>query len=246
MAGAPALTTYREGSLHAALKALYTRPGDLVEEAVDGHVVDVARDDEVVEIQTGSFASAARKLRHLVGSHRIALVYPIALERWLVRVDADGVVASRRRSPRRGTTIDLFEELVAFPELLAHPGFRLELVLIKEEELRGPIPEGARYRHPRLWWRLDRRLLEVVDTVRVDTPTDLLGLLPAGLPDPFTSADIEVAGRCSKRIAMRAAYCLRRSGAISIVGKSGRLHTYTAVAGEHVAGHSRVAEAPGQ
>ena len=75
------------------------------------------------------------------------------------------------------------------------PNFRIELALICEEEIRGPIPDGARYRYPRDWWRLDRRLLEVVETRRIDTPADLLGLLPDGLPEPFTTADIVAAHR---------------------------------------------------
>jgi len=222
------LSTYREGSLHAALKALYARPGDRVEESVDGFVIDVVRDDELVEVQTASFASAARKLRRLVEDHRIALVHPIAIERWLVRVDSDGVVGSRRRSPKRGLPMDLFRELTAFPELVAHPNFRLELVLIREEEIRGPVPEGARYRHPRDWWRLDRRLLEVIEVVPVDSPADLLALLPPGLPSQFTTADVAAASRRPKNLAMRTAYCLLRAGAVDCVGKMGRLQLYQA------------------
>lgn len=220
------LSTYREGSLHAALKDLYTRPADRVEEAVDGFIVDVVRDDELVEIQTGSFASAARKLRRLVEDRRLALVHPIASERWLVHVDADGAVTARRRSPKRGQHLDLFEELVAFPELMAHPNFRIELVMIREEEIRGPILAGVRYRYPRQWRRLDRRLLDVIEIVRVDTPGDLLGLLPAGVPDQFTSADIAAASGRSKRLAMRTAYCLQRAGATRCIGSLGRLRLY--------------------
>jgi hypothetical protein len=229
MAESPVLSTYREGSLHASAKEIYAREGGLTEESVDGYVVDVVRNDELIEIQTASFASAARKLRRLVADHRIALVHPIALERWLVRVDAEGVVADRRRSPRRGIPLDLFEELVAFPELVAHPNFRLELLMIREEEIRGPIPAGARYRYPREWWRLDRRLLEVVATIRIDEPADLLRLLPEGLPSPFTTADIVAASRRPKRLAMRSAYCLSKAGTIRCVGRSGRLRTYEAV-----------------
>lgn len=230
MAASPALSTYREGSLHAALKELYAGPGGRTEEMVDGFVVDVVRDDELVEIQTASFSSAARKLRRLVADHRVALVHPIAAERWLLRVDADGAVVDRRRSPKRGRPLDIFEELVAFPELVAHPNFRLELPMIREEEIRGPIPEGARYRYPRKWWRLDRRLLEIVETIRIDTPADLLALLPAGLPSPFTTADIVAASRRPKRLAMRSTYCLSKAGAIRPVGRSGRLLIYEAEA----------------
>jgi len=227
---AAGLSTYREGSLHSALKALYARPGDRIEESVDGFVVDVARAGELVEIQTASFASAARKLRRLVADHRIVLVHPIALERWLVHVDADGVVGARRRSPKRGLPLDLFHELVAFPELMGDPNFTVELVMIREEEVRGPVPQGARYRHPREWWRLDRRLLEVVETIRVETPADLLGLLPAGVPEPFTSADIVTRSGRPRHLAMRAAFCLQRAGATRRTGRSGRLQTYERVA----------------
>jgi hypothetical protein len=193
---------------------------------VDGFVVDVAGQDELIEIQTGSFASARRKLERLVATHHVALVHPIPIEKWLVSVDAEGVILRRRRSPKRGIALDLFDELVYIPRLIAHPNFRIELALICEEEVRGPIPEGARYRYPREWWRLDRRLIEVVETLRIDTPADLLRLLPHGLPDEFTTADIVASTRRSKRLAMRTVYCLERSGAIVRLARRGRLVAY--------------------
>lgn len=221
-------TTFREGSLHAALKARYaaTVAGARVEAAVDGFVVDVAGPDELVEIQTAGFASARRKLERLVASHRVVLVYPIPIEKRLVLVDGDGAVLRRRRSPRRGLGLDLFDELVAFPALVGDPNFRLELAFTVEDEVRGPIPANARYRYPRAWWRLDRRLVEVVETRRIDTPIDLLDLLPPGLPEPFTTADLVAATGRSKRLAMRAAYCLDRSGAVVRTARHGRLVAY--------------------
>jgi hypothetical protein len=221
-------TTYREGSLHAALKARYAAvtPGARIEAAVDGFVVDVAGDEELVEIQTGSFGSASRKLERLVETHRVVVVHPIPAEKWLIRVDADGVVLRRGRSPRRGTAFDLFEELVHIPALLAHPNFRIELALTSEEEIRGPAAEGVRRRWPRDWTRLDRRLVEVLETRRIDTPDDLAGLLPAGLADPFTTADLVAATGRSQRLAGRAVYCLERSGALARVARSGRFIQY--------------------
>jgi hypothetical protein len=223
-----ALSTFREGSLHAALKARYTArvPGARVEAAVDGYVVDVAGTDELIEIQTASFASARRKLERLVTSHRVLLVYPIAVEKWLIRVDSDGAVVRRRRSPKRGLPLDLFDELVAFPMLVGHSNFRIELVFTREEEVRGPVLGHVRRRYQRDWTRLDRRLLEVVETRRIDTPADLFGLLPVGLSEPFTTADIVAATGRSKRLAMRAAYCLHRSRAVARMARRGRLVTY--------------------
>jgi hypothetical protein len=223
VAEAGGLSTYREGSLHAALKALYARPGHRVEEKVAGYVVDVVSDDELIEIQTASFSSAARKLRSLVIEHRVLLVHPIAAERWLIRVDADGAITARRRSPKRGIGLDLFRELTAFPELVAHPNFSIELAMIHEEEIRGPVPEGVRYRYPRDWKRVDRRLLEVIEIIRVDGPIDLLSLLPSGLPPQFTSADVAAASKRPRNLAARVTYCLEKAGATRSVGKRGRL-----------------------
>ena len=136
------------------------------------------------------------------------------------------MVLRRRRSPKRGLPIDLFDELVRIPSLVADPAFRIEIPLIHEEEIRGPIPAGARYRYPREWWRLDRRLIEVIDTIRIDTPADLLGLLPSSIPEPFTTADIVAATGRSKRLAMRTVYCLERSGAIARSDRRGRHIVY--------------------
>jgi hypothetical protein len=222
------LTTYREGSLHAALKARYAAAiaGARIEAAVDGYVVDVASDHELVEIQTGSFGSARRKLDRLLTGHRVVLVHPIPIEKWLVLVDGDGVILRRRRSPKHGVALDVFDELVHLPEIVAHENFRLELVLTSEEEIRGPIPDGARYRHRRSWWRLDRRLVDVVERIRIDTPADLRRLLPVDLPEPFTTADIVAATGRSKRLAMRAVYCLERSGSIERIARKGNFIAY--------------------
>jgi hypothetical protein len=222
------LSTFREGSLHAALKLRYAAavPSARIEAEVAGYIVDVAGPDELIEIQTTSFASARRKLERLVETHRVVLVHPIPIEKWLVLVDAAGMVVRRRRSPRRGMPLDLFDQLVSIPALIAHPNFRLQLVLTCEEEVRGPVPAGVRLRYPRPWVRVDRRLLDIVETVRIDDPADLLGLLPSGLADPFTTADIVAATGRSKRLAMRAVYCLARSGALTRHGRSGRHATY--------------------
>jgi hypothetical protein len=189
-------------------------------------VVDVAGRDELIEIQTRGFAGARRKLEQLVDRHRVVLVHSMPVEKWLVVVDAGGAIVRRRRSPRRALPLDLFDELVHIPSLVTHPNFRIELLLTCEEEIRGPIPPGARYRYPRAWWRLDRRLVEVVETRRIDGPGELLGLLPSGLPEVFTTADIVASSGRSKRLAMRAAYCLERCGAIANVGRHGRHVAY--------------------
>ena len=46
-----------EKPLHASLKEWCAQPGDQFEVAVDGFVIDIVRDDLLLEIQTGNLAS---------------------------------------------------------------------------------------------------------------------------------------------------------------------------------------------
>ena len=80
-----------EKPLHAALKAWYARPGDRTEVPVDGSFIDLVRDDLLIEIQTRGFSALKRKLERLVPGHPVRLVYPVAYEKWILRLAGDGV-----------------------------------------------------------------------------------------------------------------------------------------------------------
>ena len=220
------LSVYRESSLHAALKDAYARPGDRLEAAVDGYVIDIVREGLLIEVQTGNFTAVKTKLARLLPTHKIRLVHPIAQAKWIVRIQADGeTVISRRKSPKRGRPLDLFRELVRLPALLADPNLSLEIVLTHEEEIWRDDGRGSWRRKG--WSIHDRRLLEIAGQVRLNAPADLLTLLPADLPDPFTTADLAQAAACPRNLAQKAAYCLRQLKLIATAGKEGRAHLYS-------------------
>jgi hypothetical protein len=214
-----------EKPLHAQLKEWYAEPGDRVEVAVDGFVIDIVRDELLVEIQTGGFANLKRKLFDLVERHPVRLVYPIAHEKWLVKLDEDQrQVTSRRKSPKRGSVIEVFTELVSFPALVARPNFDLEILLTQEEEILRY--DGRRGWRRRGWVVHERRLLQVVSRHLYTLPADLLQLLPSTLKEPFTTADLASALSKSRRVAQQMAYCLRKMDAICQVGTRGRAKLY--------------------
>ena len=222
--------TLRETALHAALKQWCSLPGDEFEIRVDGFIVDILRGDSVVEIQTHHFYAMRRKLARLVEQRPVRLVHPIALERWIVRSEPDGAPVGRRKSPRRGAASHIFSELVSFPTLLSHPNFTLDVLLIREEELRcRQAPVLRRRWRPREWRVTDRRLLEVVDRLALTCPADCAALLPVGLPQPFTARELATALGQPARIAQQMAYCLREMQAIRLVGKRGNAHEYERV-----------------
>lgn len=209
-----------EKPLHASLKEWYRIDGDEVEVPLEGFVVDLVRDGQLIEIQTRGFSSMRCKLDRLLDLYPTRVVYPVAAEKWIVKLDESGKEVSRRRSPKRGIAADVCAELVSFPSLLSHPNLVIEVALIEEEEIRRPDAKKG--------WRRggyvieERRLVDVRETVEIDSPDALRDLVPPDLPDPFTTADLAAAFGRSRHLAQEVAYCLRVSGAVETVGRDKR------------------------
>lgn len=217
--------TLREKPLHASLKQWCSQPGDAFEQPVDGFVIDVVSDEMLIEVQTRSFSAMKRKLVTLLDlGHRIRVVHPIAVDKWIVRIDTDGSEIGRRKSPRHGAPTDIFSELVSFPDLIAHPALDFLIVMTGEEELRRHDPNKAWRRKG--WVVQERRLLDIHDTLILSSPADLAGLLPVGLSPEWTTGELaESLGR-PRRIAQQMAYCLRECGVAVPVGKQGNAFVY--------------------
>jgi len=196
-----------------------------MEVPVAGRQIDIVRGDLLVEVQTSSFASIRRKLEGLVADHRVRLVHPIPVARWIVRVEGEERrVLGRRRSPRKGRLEDVFEELVSLRRLLAHPNLSLELLLTHEEEVRRHEP--GRFWRRKGWSVLERRLVDVVGRRLIRDAGDLERLLPPGLPMPFTTADLAERLSIRRGLAQKMTYCLREAGALEALGRSGNAVRY--------------------
>jgi hypothetical protein len=220
----------KEKSLHSALKEWYAQPGDQFEVSVDGFVVDIVRGGLLVEIQTRNFGALKPKLAELVVRHPVRLVYPIAAEKWVVKLAEDGVnQLSRRKSPKRGVFEHVFEELVSFPKLLLNPNFSIELLLIQEEEVRRY--EGTSGWRRKGWVTHERRLLRVVEQRILETPMDMCAFIPSALAEPFTSSDLAIAIAKPRRLAQKMVYCLRLTSCITPMGKRGNAISYTRTPG---------------
>jgi hypothetical protein len=213
-----------EKPLHASLKQWYSQPGDRFEVPVDGFVIDIVRDGLLIEIQTRNFASINAKLRNLTRSYEVRLVYPVVQEKWIVRLGTgNGCIDVRRKSPKRGRLEDLFWELVSIPQLLSHPNFSLEVLMIREEEAR-------RYERKRKWrrkeWVIERRqLVDVVERRLFRESADWLAFVPDGLQS-FTTKDLATVAETSRELAQKMAYCLRHGKMIELIGRQGRANLY--------------------
>jgi len=216
-----------ETSLHRQLKEMYAGTQARTEVRLEGFRIDAVVDDQLFEIQHGSLAAIRRKILRLVESHNVVVVKPLIAEKTLIkRSKLGGRVVDRRRSPRRESLLDLFDELIYFVGVFPHPRLTLEVPVVEMEEWRYP-GHGRRRR-----WRKndhiveDQLLVAVREVHTFTTSDDLLSLLPKRLPNPFHTGDLAAGLGVHRSIAQRIAYCLRKMGGFSEKGKQGNARLY--------------------
>jgi hypothetical protein len=231
-----------ETSLHRELKRIYAGASARTEVVLGNYRIDAISRGRLIEIQHGSLAAIRDKIRRLCENHRVLVVKPIVRQKLLVKLaGADGPELSRRMSPKRGSVLDVFDELVYFTRAFPHPKLSLEIVLVDVEEWRYP-GHGRRRR-----WResdhvvLDQRLIGIGDSIRLRKPGDLLRLLPPGLPREFHSGLIGQHCQVRRHVAQRIAYCLREMQAARQIGKQGNTLLYRTLGSSRRSNNERAA-----
>lgn len=213
------INTQNEKSLHADLKKWYGRPGDRYEVKVDGSIIDIVRNDLLIEIQTKNFLALSKKLSRLCKTHKVMLVYPVLRHKYIVYTDKHGTIENKRKSPKNGCLLDVFGELVSIPELAASEKLSIEVLLVDAEETRCQDGRGS--------WRrkgssiVDRRLLNVVQSMRFDSIEDYKRLIPENITEPFSNKSLAQAMGIPLTTARKITYCYRKMSIIEQCGKKG-------------------------
>jgi hypothetical protein len=210
----------RESSLHSSIKKWYFLEGDRLEAKVDDFIVDMVRGDLLIEIQTANFSAIKPKLKRLLKDHKVRLVYPLPRKKWIVhRSMSNGEITGRRMSPKRGSLYDLFSELIRIADLFPIGNLSIEVLMIEVEEIWCNDGKGS--------WRRkgasidDRRLIDILESVMFENKMDFLGVLPKGLPNPFTNRNLAENLRIPINQSRKMTYSLRKIGTIKDAGKNG-------------------------
>lgn len=213
--------TLKESSFHSTLKQWYKEPGDKIEEPIDNYIIDIVRGNLLIEIQTRNFSSIKKKLQKLIQNHRVRLIHPIVQDKWIINVDAHSDKTIRKRlSPKHGSYIDIFEELIRIPDMISNPNFTVELVLVQIEEIRRNDGKGS---WRRAGWSIhNKKLVSILERKMFYTPIDFLLLKPTALRTPFTNVELAHSLKISLRLAQKMSYCLRKMGIIKVIGKKGK------------------------
>ena len=217
--------TENESTLHSQLKEWYFKKGDAVESDVDGYIIDLVRGSLLVEFQTSNLSALKKKFRALLPLHNIRLVYPVIKQRWIVKLHPDrDEILYRRKSPKKGKFIDMFDELVYLHPIAGHENFSLEVLLINEEQVRRDDGKGS--------WRrkgvsiIDHRLLGIEETCLFCDSRDFLSFLPRELPEHFTNRELSDMAGCPIYRAAQLTYFLKKLKVIEQVGKKGNAHLF--------------------
>lgn len=193
------INIYNESHLHRTIKNLYaTQYEGKTEVSLNGHIYDIlGKDGTVVEIQTGNLAKLLPKILDTIGKgHKVVLVHPLVIQKWIQNCDKDGNILSCRKSPKKNTIYNLFDELTGIYPVLLNPHFKLEVVLCNIKEIRQKEDEpvqsaNKRRRFKKDWVKTGKELKEILETRTFCTKEDYYRLLPADLENEFCAKDIK-------------------------------------------------------
>ena len=210
-----------ETTLHQQLKRCYARSEQETEVAVGRYRIDAVRDDELIEVQCASLSAIRDKCRDLLDRHSLRVVKPVILRTRIAKAKrTNGPVTSRRMSPKRGSVLDLFEDLIYFSRVFPNPNLTIEVPLVHVEQLR--VPSKKRRRRWKKDYRVqDVKLESIEDTIEIREPAELFALID--MPDDceeFNTQDIATATDRPRWVAQQIAYVLRKTGAIEATGRT--------------------------
>ena len=217
-----------ETTLHRQLKERFMEEGSEIEVRVERYRIDVVTGNRLIEIQRSGLSSIRDKIRNLLDkNYRVEVVKPLVVRKQLVKLSRkNGKVVDRRWSPKRGTIMDVFDELLYFTRVFPHPNLRLICPMIEMQEIRYPGHGKRRRRRKGDFVVKDRLLTEIQETHVFDTAQDLHRLLPKKLPSPFDTKELAAGLKMHRGDAQKIAYVLRHTGSVELVGKRGNANLF--------------------
>lgn len=217
--------TANETSLHAAMKNHIDPDPSHQEVRVGGHIADVFNDSGVFEIQTRGFYKLRGKAEQLLAFAPVTIVYPAAAEKRIWWIDPEtGACTGGRKGSRPATRYTLWRELPALGELFGTPDFAVRMLLLEIDEYR--LRDGFGPDKKRRATHIDRVLRDIRDDFTVCVPSDLIALIPEGLPAPFGSKEFAKAAHIPLKDAQKALAMLTRLGLASREPGKGRAYAY--------------------
>lgn len=215
--GCKGIGTMREKTLHIALKHYFAPDASCHELPVGGYIADAVTEDGVFEIQTHGLSRLKEKLTAFLACCPVTVVHPIANPKWLYTVDENGVLLSKRKSPKHESVYTAMREIYTLRDFVTNSRFSICLATVETAEYRQKaIRKGVRGE------KLDRVPIALHGLRMLSSPLDYLELLPtAELPEVFSAQDAAKQIPADEGDLRMLLLLLERLGMVESAGKSG-------------------------
>lgn len=219
------INTFNEKGLHSEIKHYLTKPNDLLESPYKGFIIDIKRDDLLIEIQTKSLNALRKKLEKLLDINRIRIVHPILKNKEIMLFSDKNTILHKRLSPKHGDFTDIFEELIFIPDLFRHMNLEIQLLLVSVQEIRKDDGNGSWRRHGISI--VNTKLKEIHEIHLIKDAVQLFKYLPKTIVNSdFSTRELSAAMSITMNRAQKICYCLKKMDLIEPVSKKGRLTVY--------------------
>ena len=212
-----------ETTLHRQLKDEFCDPGSEIEVKLGKYRIDVVNGKRLIEIQRSGLSAIRDKIADLLNlGYTVDVVKPLVARKQLIKLSAkDGQETERRWSPKRGTILDLFDELIYFTRVFPHPNLTLIAPMVQIKEVRYPGRGRRRRKRKGDFVIQARSILKLEEACFFRTDLDLQKLLPRRLPKEFGTKELAAGLKVPRSQAQQIAYVLRKTGAVVETGKQG-------------------------
>ena len=216
--------TLSEKTVHAVVKHYMEPNEDYHEVPLEGFVADIFREDAVTEIQTAHFNVLRRKLDKFLPLYPVTIVYPIPAVKWVIWVDpGSGAEVSRRKSPKKGSPYQAFNELYKIKSYLGDPNLRILFLFIDMEETR--LLDGWSRDKKRGATKYDRIPLELVDEMLFERVEDYRMMIPPE-QSGFTTREYAKSTKIPLSHAQTALNIFYYLNVVERIGKKGNSYLY--------------------
>lgn len=218
--------TLSEKSVHAVLKNYFAPNPEFQEVPIEGYVADIYTGQEIIEIQTRQFNRMRDKLEAFLPICPVTIVYPMAAKKTLVWIDPEtGEEVERRKSPKKVSIYEIFDELYKIKFFLTRPNLRIKMVFLELEEHK--LLDGYGNDRKKRASKHDRIPLEILSEMNMECVEDYMQFVPFELlEEEFTSKDFAKEAKIHPKYAGVVVHVLHHVGILERVGKQGNSIVY--------------------
>jgi len=218
--------TLKEKKLHLILKQYFEPDTQYHEIPCNGFIADILRDNAITEIETSGFSGLNPKLEAYLPDYHVALVLPIAAERYISWIDGDtGNISPKRRSPKKKNIYDALYECIRIKKYLGNPNLTVVVVFLEIHEYR--MLDGWSYDRKKGSHRYERIPTDILEIIEFTDKESYSKWIPDECQNNFTISAFAKNAGITNDTAQAVVKVMESVGVLQFNGKNGRQYLYS-------------------